>query len=439
MTANNDRPHPRRAERRARREAEHLAKRERDRAALLAQIERLAGDEEIHDHFAEEREEGRARGAAIALAVLTVVQIAVVSSLSWYPSIATQLHLQLHPGFWPYVVAVLCFLPLMLCRQNPVLMWVLATAFAGLYLAMPWPPSIVILAPMSALYTLAERYGGRRAIPLGIVFGAIVLGVSALTVSVNYIVAQLVAILALSALAAVAGHGAQQRRELFDEVRRKRQEQNLRRVEEERLRIARDVHDIMAHSLTLMTLQADAGATNATDPAKAAAAFTVIGDTGRATLRDLRSMLAVLSGGQESQREPVAELGQLDALVASVRETGLDVALDVAGDVASVPSAVSVSAYRIAQEALTNVVRHANASHADVVLRVGPEVLSLRVADNGAGSPTPAADGAGRGLAGMAERVEVLGGSMSAGPSANGGFEVHAVIPLTRGKTCRSE
>jgi signal transduction histidine kinase len=330
--------------------------------------------------------------------------------------------------------------PLAWRRHHPGVALVATSVFTGFYLAMSWPPAIVILAPMTALFTVAERYGGRRAIPVGIVLGAIVLGVSAMTVSVSYTVAQLVAIFALLGLAAALGHGSRTRRELFEEVKRKREEESLRRVEEERLRIARDVHDIMAHSLTLMTLQADAGLIATTDAEKASAAFTIIGDTGRATLRDLRSMLSVLAGdtGPDSPREPLPDLGQLEGLVRSVRETGLDVGLAATGDIAAVPSAVAVSAYRIVQEALTNVVRHARAKCATVRVDLKNDTLALLVIDDGIGPGESTSDSQGRGLAGMRERVEVLGGTLTAGPADGGGFEVRATIPLTRSKPCRS-
>ena len=257
-----------------------------------------------------------------------------------------------------------------------------------------------------------------------------------MTVSVSYTVAQLVAIFALLGLSAALGHTAQTRRELFEEVKRKRDEASLRRVEEERLRIARDVHDIMAHSLTLMTLQADAGSTAVGDAEKSAAAFTVIGDTGRATLRDLRSMLAVLTsaGDDDSPREPVADLGQLEALVRSVRETGLDVTLETSGDLAAVPSAEGVSAYRVVQESLTNVVRHAHAQHARVSVRASASELVAEVLDDGVGGEPPAST-EGRGLAGMRERVGVLGGTIAIGPAETGGFVVRADIPLPRSAT----
>ena len=425
-----------RAERRAQRDAEHRAKREADRQRVL---DRLT-DDDFSRRITEEQQVHIDRGGAVALAVLVVIQIAIVRSLASYPVIASQLHLQLRPGLWPYAAAVACFLPLMFRRRYPGPVLLATALFTGLYLAMPWPPAIVIVAPMIALFTVAERYGGRRAVPIGIVLGAIVLGVSALTVSVSYTVAQVVAILALLGLSAALGHTAQTRQELFVEVKRMREEAAARRIEEERLRIARDVHDIMAHSLTLMTLQADAGATGADDPEKVRAAFDVIGDTGRATLRDLRSMLSVLAGdeGGDSPREPVADLGQLGELVGSVRETGLDVQLRTKGDLNAVPSAVAVSAYRLVQESLTNVVRHARAAHVAVEVTAEPERLRVSVIDDGVGGE-PDPSGAGRGLQGMRERVGVLGGTIGAGPAAGGGFAVRAEIPLTRSKTCRSE
>ncbi len=417
-----------------RREARALAHRasRREVRRTVEHFDELLSDEQIDEQLSERRMRHADRGAAIGLGILTVIEIAIVSSLASYPAIANQLHLELHPGFWPYVVAIACFVPLAWRRPHPGIALVATSIFTGLYLAMPWPPAIVILAPMIALFTVAERYGGRTAIPIGIVLAGIVLGVSALTVSVSYTVAQVVAIFALLGLAAALGHSSRSRRELFREVKRKRQEESLRRVEEERLRIARDVHDIMAHSLTIMTLQADAGLTVADNPEKARDAFTVIGDTGRATLRDLRSMLAVLAGNAEaSPREPVADLGQLDTLVRSVRETGLDVSLAAEGNLGAVPSTVAVSAYRIVQEALTNVVRHAGASHATVLVRVTDDELELHVADDGVGG-SPPAEHQGRGLAGMRERIEVLGGTILAGPAEGGGFEVRATIPLTR-------
>jgi signal transduction histidine kinase len=409
---------------------------------MLDRLEAAVSDEDIEQHFSERRMRGIDRASAITLGVLAVIQIAIVSSLSWYPAIAAQLHLQPHPGFWPYVAAYACFVPLAFRRHHPGLALLGTSVLAGFYLAMPWPPSIVILAPMIALFTVAERYGGRRAIPVGIVLAGIVLGVSAMTVSVSYTVAQIVAIFALLGLAAAMGHGSRTRRELFEEVKHKREEESLRRVEEERLRIARDVHDIMAHSLTLMTLQADAGLATPHDTQKSRAAFTVIGDTGRATLRDLRSMLSVLAGdaSDDSPRQPVPDLGQLDELARTVRETGLDVELAVTGDFATVPSAVAVSAYRIVQEALTNVVRHAAATCATVRVDVKDDKLELLVIDDGVGGQTEPADAAhaGRGLAGMRERIDVLGGTLTAGPADGGGFEVRGAIPLTRSKKCRS-
>lgn len=382
------------------------------------------------------------RGSAIALAGFAVLLLWVVTSLASYPAIAERFSLLPHPGILPFVVAAACFLPLAWRNDYPVAVLIATAVLTGVYLSLPWPPAIVILAPMIALFTVAERYGGRRTVPVGIAIGVVVLGVSALTVSVSYTVAQAVALLALLGLSAALGHSTQTRRELFEEIQRKRaeemrrhEEEDLRRIEEERLRIARDVHDIMAHSLTLMTLQADAGLAGAQDSEKVTAAFTVIGDTGRATLRDLRSMLSVLAGDTDeaSPREPVASLAQLEQLITSVRETGLEVTLDAkpAAELAELPGAISVSAYRIVQEALTNVVRHANAKHVTVSVDAGGNDLTLAVVDDGDGGKMDTS-GSGRGLLGMAERVEVLGGTISVGPATEGGFAVRATIPLAR-------
>jgi signal transduction histidine kinase len=403
----------------------------KDRAEQIRRVSELLSDD-LHEHRREENLRGADRGVAAVLSILACLQIGLFTALSVYPAVAAKLSLQPHPGFLPYVVALGCFAPLALRRRWPVPVLIVTSAFAALYFAMPWPPTIVVAGPMLALYTVASRYGGRRAIPVGVVLFGMLLGVSALTVSVSYTVAQAVGMFALLALAAALGHGARTRTELFAEVRRTREEEALRRLEEERLRIAREVHDIMAHSLTLMTVQADAGLAVVGDgTGRAADALGIIGDTGRATLRDLRSMLSVLTGGEDgSPREPVADLTALGRLVDSVREAGFDASLATDGDLASVPTAIAVSAYRIVQESLTNVVRHSRARSVTVRVAAMPSELSVEVADDGTGRGGPREGG--RGIRGMRERVDVLGGTLEAGPAPERGFRVSARIPLPR-------
>jgi signal transduction histidine kinase len=406
-----------------------------DRANQLITDEQLWGWE----HHQQEHRVGEDRGLAIALAVLSCLQVAIVTHMSFYAGMAATLSLQPHPGPLPYALVIACFLPLAWRRSNPIAVLAVTSVFAALYFAMPWPPTIVVAAPMLALYTVASRYGGRRAFPVGVVLLGMLLGVSAMTVSLSYTIAQAVGTAALLGLSAAMGHGAQTRRELFDEIVRTRKEESRRRQEEERLRIAREVHDIMAHSLTLMTVQADAGLAVFDDrPERSREALQIVGETGRETLRDLRSMLEVLTQGEDdSPREPVADLSGLGGLVASVRDAGLGVSLVTEGDLAAVPTAIAVSAYRIVQESLTNAVRHSAAEEVTVRVAATPAELSVDVADDGPGTDAESA-GAGRGIAGMRERVAALGGTFEAGTVDTGGFRVSARIPLTRSSTCRS-
>jgi len=233
----------------------------RDNSEIMRRADELIFDDELlgHEHRESDTEWHRDTGLAVVLSVLALLQMALFTALSIYPKIAATLSLQPHPGLWPYLVVLGCFLPLAVRRRWPVPVLIATAAFAALYSAMAWPPTFAVAGPMLALYTVASRYGGRRVVPAGVALFALLLGVSALSVSVSYTVAQGVGMLALLGLSAALGHGARPRRQLFDEIRRTRREADRRRLEEERLRIARDVHDIMAHSLTLMTVQADAG------------------------------------------------------------------------------------------------------------------------------------------------------------------------------------
>ncbi|SHN45930.1 sensor histidine kinase [Cryptosporangium aurantiacum] len=203
-------------------------------------------------------------------------------------------------------------------------------------------------------------------------------------------------------------------------------------VVEERARIARDLHDVVAHSLSVVVLQAD-GARHVleSDPARAARALDVIGRTGREATAEMRRLLGVLRSDTSPgpDRAPQPDLVQLDALVDQVRGSGLPVTLTVTGDLASVPASAALSAYRIVQEALTNTLRHGGPeASAEVSAEVRPDGLSVRVVDDGRGAAA-ADDGAGLGLRGMRERAAAVGGEVTAGPRAGGGFGVTAWLP----------
>jgi signal transduction histidine kinase len=200
-----------------------------------------------------------------------------------------------------------------------------------------------------------------------------------------------------------------------------------RAVDAERTRIARELHDIVAHHLSVVVLQA-AGARASGKPA--AAVLEKIEQSGRAALIEMRRLLGVLHERPEDRGlSPQPGVGQLAALAESVRAVGVPVHLVVDGDVSTLPAAVDVSAYRIVQEALTNVLKHAGPARAEVAIGCVSSTLTIEVTDDGAGMNASQPSG-GNGLVGMRERVAIFGGELIAGPGPDGGFAVRARLPF---------
>lgn len=219
-------------------------------------------------------------------------------------------------------------------------------------------------------------------------------------------------------------------------------EEARRRASEERLLIARELHDVLAHNISLINVQAGV-ALHLLDerPDQARPALAAIKDASKEALGELRSVLDVLrrsEDGSTAPRAPTAGLRDLSGLVERTRAAGLDVTLDVAGEARPVPAGVDLAAFRIVQEALTNVVRHADTSRARVRLDYGDDELMVQVDDDGrvlASAVTDigdTTDGGGKGIAGMRERVLALGGSFEAGPRPGRGFRVRARFPIDR-------
>lgn len=199
-----------------------------------------------------------------------------------------------------------------------------------------------------------------------------------------------------------------------------------RTVAEERLRIARDLHDVVAHSMSVITIQADMGRLVLDrKPAAAGAALGVIETTGRDALVELRRLLGILRSDPGSL-SPAPGLGDLDRLVAHAAAAGVDVAVTIAGDPRPLPRGVDLSAYRIVQEALTNVVKHAATPTCRLTLGYGPDAVTVEVVDDGRGGPAPRP---GHGLVGIRERAELCGGECHAGPLPGGGFRVAVWLP----------
>ncbi len=202
----------------------------------------------------------------------------------------------------------------------------------------------------------------------------------------------------------------------------------------ERARIARELHDIVAHHLSVVVLHAaGARAAGGADPAT----LEEIEDSGRRALTETRRLFGVLRDpDEETGRAPQPGIGELPALAGSLRAAGLEVSLSIHGDHTALPPAVNVSAYRIVQEALTNVLKHAGPARAEVTVSCADSAVTVEVTDDGPGNPAPpAANGegevrGGQGLAGMRERVAVFGGDLRAGPRPGGGFTVCARLPV---------
>ncbi|MEU5941542.1 sensor histidine kinase [Micromonospora sp. NPDC047548] len=198
---------------------------------------------------------------------------------------------------------------------------------------------------------------------------------------------------------------------------------------DERLRVARELHDIVSHGVSVMVLQAGAAqAVLGADPGQARESLEAVQEVGREVVNELRRLLVILRGA-EAAPEGLPPLRRIEALTAGVRAAGGRVDVRVTGDLASVPVAADVSGYRVLQEALTNAARHAPGATVDVSIEVGGSGLRLHVVDDGPG-PGRRSSGTGHGLTGIRERAELFGGTVTAGPRASGGFEVRVELPF---------
>lgn len=220
-------------------------------------------------------------------------------------------------------------------------------------------------------------------------------------------------------------------------IRREREQtlvtETAEAVARERARIARELHDVVAHAISVTVVQARGGrAMLGRDEDAVRRALDAIEQTNTAALSDMRRLLAVLrdtDGPEQGRAAPQPSLANLDGLVAQVRAAGLPVDVEVVGEAAAVPPGVDLSAYRIVQEALTNVIKHAGAgARAQVHVSYSPEDLRVSVTDDGTARAADA-DGGGHGLVGIRERVAVVGGRVEAGPAPAGGFVVSALLP----------
>ncbi|GAA4521722.1 sensor histidine kinase [Brachybacterium paraconglomeratum] len=339
-----------------------------------------------------------------------------------------------------------------LCRVRPMLGVILIGALAVLHLLVNIP---VVMGDVMTFYAMfcAVAYGKPAVHGLGVAAG--LLGVFAqasfwavdalrseyggpLEALISFFGLGLVGTITIVAVWALANLQRARVRQLAltrdraEQALREREQRTALAVAAERARIAREMHDVVAHSLSVIIAQADGGRfVAAQKPEQAAEVLATIGETGRAALADMRSLLGVLRQEDETSFGPQPGPEMLGDLTDRVVAAGLAVDLQVEGPLEDLPHSLGVSVFRLVQESLTNVLKHAGpgASAAVRIMR-GPQQLVIEVLDDGQGTD-PASDGQGHGLTGMRERMSVFGGTLQAGPLPSRGYRVRAVVPLT--------
>jgi signal transduction histidine kinase len=378
--------------------------------------------------------------AALAAAVALVTVIAV-----WYRSLDDE-------PMTAYGVVLLAaqLVPLIWRRRFPLAVAMVSLGASFLYGAAHLPDPPVFFSGLLATYTVAAHRAPRISVPfaLAVLVGAAV----AIFFGDESDIADVTVGYFCGMTAWVLGYTARTQRERARWLEDRRADAARQAAADERVRIARDLHDVVAHHVSVIAVQAEAAQeVLSTRPERATQAMSDVADTARTALVELRRLLGVLRS-PTAARTPQPDLGSVDDLVESVRQAGLRVAVSTTGEPRPVDAMVGLTAYRVVQEALTNVLKHAGRCRADVGLEYGDDALVVTVVNEGTRSRRSAGTGAdgswagraggadgiaglaanssGQGLIGMRERVAVLGGSLDAGPEPAGGFAVRARLPL---------
>jgi signal transduction histidine kinase len=335
---------------------------------------------------------------------------------------------------WPRIRAaplvLMVTVPLIWRRRWPLL--VTAVVFIGVAISReaPYVDGICAVVAAYAVGTHEKRrmVGLLELAVLGLVVMAAFGGVLP---SIPTFIAPFTLLLASWTVGAFVRQGRGKADALAERAHRLETEQRLQLAvaqADERARIARELHDVVAHSVSLMVVQAGAARQVVErTPDRALAALDAVGETGREAMRELRTILGVLGDG-DADRDPQPTLADLGAIVATIRDAGLPVGLEVRGTARVLAPGLELTGYRVVQEALTNALKHSRLSPTRVVIEYGPQELVVEVLCDG---PADSAwSPAGRGIAGMKERVAILGGRLEAGPGLERGFNVRAWLPI---------
>jgi signal transduction histidine kinase len=322
-------------------------------------------------------------------------------------------------------------------RRYPLTVLAVSTTAVTVYSLLGYVNGAALLAPVLALYAVATQVSVRRTVIAAVATLAVLMAATAANNPLGHFSGGFDIIPFMVAAVVFAGIAVANRRAYVASIQDRAEQDARRRIDEERLRIARELHDVVAHTMATINVQAGVAAhVLPTQPEAVAEALQAIKTASKEGLRELRAILNVLRQADDTDSvQPAPGLAQLDALVEGARRAGLPITLAVAGEPFPLPAAVDLAAYRIVQESLTNVIRHAGPADAAVSLRYHRDEIAIDVTDTGhgpaAGSGTGAVGGtAGHGQAGMRERAAAVGGTVQTGPRLGGGYQVTARLPV---------
>ncbi|MCM6771883.1 histidine kinase [Nocardia sp. CDC159] len=379
------------------------------------------------------------RAVDAAMALIMFAAMAVIGSVY-------------RPGGWRefdlvgYALTGWMCLPLAARRIAPMTVLVAVTAVYIGYLSLGYLPSINLYPPMVAFYTVAANKSpstttvGALLLAAGLFYSGLVVPELPMAAAAAQSVAAPAVLWVMAGVARRLNLRNRQLAEATEQLRREQEHRVELAVAQERLQIARELHDAVAHHISVISLQAGlARYVFDSDPDTARAAVRTIGDTSRETLDDLRRVLKLLRPSEPSttdiapaEIEPAPGLARLEALLDRVRGVGVNAGLRIIGPVDDLPSGLQTTVYRIIQESLTNVIKHAGRCEASVTVRRDSRHLRVTVSNRGNDTAAPpSADGlgCGHGLLGMRERARLYGGTVTAGPRADGGYAVELIVP----------
>ncbi len=354
------------------------------------------------------------------------------------------LHLTSHPPLAAYLLLAVPALALTWRNSRPVEVLGLAVGGAVGWAALGQIDGAALVPVIVGVYWVALTRARRIAVAAGLAGAAAIFVTEGLAGPFGWFGGpnatmwpELLAAGAVGASVAARRQWLAAERDRVARAEQVREEETRRRVDAERMRIARELHDVVAHSMAMINVQATAASMQlSADPASAAQAIQAIRRASKSGLRELRAILDVLRQADGGSPE-VPDLSAIAALVEATSAAGTPTTLQSAEPPVPLPPPVALAVYRIVQESLTNVVRHAGRVAATVGLRLDGNYLYVDVVNDGGATPPAFSDGTGAGLAGMRERAAALGGTLDAGPCPGGGFAVHARLPAAAGTPAR--